>query len=133
LKSNSEFEVVALAALLAFIIRSVNAQKGTGRFRPVDLKPAFQSNKQLGDLAAALGLTLVVGATAAVGWKHFWKAVVKRFAVRGAAAATLTVADGPLPIGDLMAAGLTLWTVIDVVRLSDQLWRDAAVIARQEA
>ena len=65
--------------------------------------------------------------------RNFWKAVVARFAVRGATAAGLAAADGPLPVGDLIALGLTLWTVIDIIRYSDQLWRDADRIARQGA
>jgi hypothetical protein len=136
LESNGIIELATLALLLRYIVRQINEQKGRGRFRPVDLEPALRQ-QQLGDLAKALGLTVataaVAGAAAKVSWNHFWKAVVKRFAVRGAAAATLAAVDGPLPVGDLIAAGLGLWTIVDVIRLSDQLWRDAEVIARQGA
>ncbi|APZ94607.1 hypothetical protein [Fuerstiella marisgermanici] len=133
LESEGTLELATLAVLLAYIVREINKQKGTGGFRPVDLAPAFQSNRQLVDVAKALGITLAVAAAATVGWKYFWKAVAKRFAARGAAAALMSAADGPLPVGELLSAGLAIWTVIDIIRLSDELWRDAAIIARQEA
>lgn len=133
LESQDAIELATLIILLRYIVREMNKQRGSGRFRPVDLAPVFRDNQQLTDLARTLGLTLVVTATAAVGWRHFWKAVAARFAVRGAAAAVLAGADGPLPVGDLFAAGLAVWTVVDIIRLSDELWRDAADIARREA
>lgn len=132
LDSEGVLELATLALLLRLIVREVNKQKGRGRFVPVDLAPAFQGNQQLEGLARTLGISLAATA-AAVGWKYFWKAVVARFALRGATAATLAAADGPLPIGDLVAAGLAIWTIVDVIRLSDELWRDAAAIARREA
>jgi len=135
LDSEGTIELATLAVLLRYIVREVNRQRGSGRFEPVDLEPAFR-NGTLGDLARTLGLTLAAGgagAAVAVGWRHFWKAVVKRFAIRGAAAATLAAADGPLPIGDLVAAGLAVWTIVDIIRLSPELWREAGVIARQGA
>ena len=132
LESEGVLELATLALLLRYIVRAMNQQKGSGRFRPIDLAPAFRSNQELADLARTLGITFTVAAAGAVGWKYFWKAVAKRFAVRGAAAGTLAAADGPLPVGDLVAAGLAIWTVVDIVRLSDELWRDAAEIARQE-
>lgn len=85
-------------------------------------------------MATTLGLVMAVGAgvAAAVTWRHFWRAVIVRFAVRGAAALGLAAVDGPLPVGDLIAAGLAVWTIVDIIRLSDELWRDASVIAQQE-
>lgn len=136
LRSEGVMELATLAVLLRYIVRQMNNQRNTGHFRPVDMEPVFRSSQQLSDLAQRLGLVLTATAGAAavaVGWKHFWKAVVARFAVRGAAAAALTAVDGPLPIGDLVAAGLALWTVVDIVRLSDELWGDAREIARREA
>lgn len=133
LESEGVLELATLAVLLRYIVRAMNRQKGSGRFRPIDLAPAFRSNQQLADLARTLGLTLAVATAGAVGWKYFWKAVAKRFAVRGVAAGVLAAADGPLPIGDLVAAGLALWTVVDIIRLSDELWREASEIARREA
>jgi len=59
--------------------------------------------------------------------------VVKRFALRGALAATLAAVDGPLPVGDLIAVGLSIWTIVDIIRLSDQLWKDALEISREGA
>jgi hypothetical protein len=133
LESDGALELATLAALLAYVVREMNRQRGRSDFRPVDLQPAFRDNQQLADLARTLGLTMVVAVAARVGWRHFWKAVVARFAIRGAAAAALAVADGPLPVGDLVAAGLAVWTVVDIIRLSDELWRDAAVIAQRGA
>jgi hypothetical protein len=136
LKSQGVLELVTILALLRFVVREMNKQRGRGRFKPIDLAPAFRQHKELSDLARALGLTMtVVAATAvaAVGWKFFWKAVVKRFAVREATAAALAVATGPIPIGDLIALGLTIWTIVDIIRLSDALWLDAQAIARQQA
>lgn len=136
LETDGELELATLAVLLAYIVRQMNQQRGSGRFRPIDLQPAFQNNQQLTDLARTLGLTFAAAATAgviAVGWRHFWKAVIARFALRGAVALGLAAVDGPLPIGDLVAVGLTIWTVVDIVRLSDELWRDAGQIAREEA
>ena len=136
LESNGAIELATLAVLLRYIVREINKQRGQGKFHPVDLAPAFRENQQLGDLAKALGLTLATTAAAgvaAVGWKFFWKAVAKRFAVRGATAAVLAAADGPLPIGDLVAAGMAIWTVVDIIRLSDELWRDAGTIAQSGA
>lgn len=132
-KSNGAIELATLAVLLQYLVRRLNQQRGRGTFRPEDLAPAFRSNQQLTELARTLGLAATGVAVAAVGWRHFWKAVAKRFAVRGAAAAAMTAADGPLPVGDLLAAGLAIWTVIDIIRLSDELWRDAAIISRQGA
>ncbi|MFO0820010.1 MAG: hypothetical protein U1A77_18820 [Pirellulales bacterium] len=126
-------EVAALALLLRYVVREMNKLKGMRGFQPIDLAPLFA--RELWDLARGLGLVGVgVGAGVAlgrrVGWRYFWKAVVKRFAVRGTAAAALSAADGPLPVGELISLGIAVWTVIDIVRLHDELWRDAEGIAR---
>lgn len=47
-------------------------------------------------------------------WRLFWQKVVKRLGIRGSVAAALVVADGPLPAGDLIALGLSLWTLYDI-------------------
>ena len=65
-------------------------------------------------------------AVASVPWSLFWRQVIKRFAIRGAAAIGLTVIDGPLPIGDLIALGLTIWTIYEIISLWDVLWAAAA-------
>ncbi|GEM_PF-2474867 len=127
LDSDGVIEAATLAVLLRYLVQQNNAQKGSGRFRPIDLAPAFGRNQPLEALARTLGIVVAAGG-AAVGWEYFWRAVVARFALRGAAAATLAAADGPLPVGDLIALGLTLWTVVDIIRLSDELWQDAAQI-----
>lgn len=133
LESECLLEMAVVALLLRLVVGQVNGQRGTGKFRPVELLPLLQS-LQLGDLARALGYSAagVTGVVAArATWRHFWGAVMARFAVRGAAAATLSLADGPLPVGDLLAVGMTLVTVIDIVRFSDDLWREAENMARR--
>ena len=128
LTSNGLIELATLALLLRYVVRELNKQRKSPTFRPVDLEPLFARDQQLADLARNLGIAVAAGTAAtagAVGWRYFWKAVAKRFAVRGAAAGALAAADGPLPVGDLLAAGLAIWTSVDIVRLSDELWRDA--------
>lgn len=134
--ANGVLEVATLAALLRLVVQEMNRQRGRGRFRPVDLEPVFQRQRNLDDLARLLGLTAVTTGTALVAratWRHFWTAVARRFAVRGATAAALSLADGPLPFGEMVSAGLAIWTIIDIIRLSNELWRDADRIAREEA
>jgi hypothetical protein len=80
LDSEGAIELATLILILRYIVREMNKQKGRGRFQPVDLAPLFRENQQLVDLARALGVTLLVTATAAVGWRYFWKAVAVRFA-----------------------------------------------------
>lgn len=132
LESDKDLTVEVIAALLAMIVRLLNQQRTRRSFRPVDLQPVFASTPELKELAISLGLVFVTAAAATVGWKYFWKAVGKRFAARGATAAMLSAADGPLPVGELLAAGMGIWTVIDIIRLSDELWRDAGMIKLQE-
>jgi hypothetical protein len=131
LESNVNLEPVVLAALFAFLVRKLNQTKGGRSFRPIDLETAFASEGQLAALAKALQFA-AIGAVAAVSWRFFWKAVVKRFAVRGALALTLAGIDGPLPVGDLVAAGMSILMIIDVIRFHDELWADARRIASEE-
>lgn len=136
IETNGIVELSALLILLKFIIRMINQDRHRYQngFRPIDLAPVFQSEKNLVDLAAKLGV-LTAGSAIIIRakWKHFWQAVIKRFALRGAAALGLTAADGPLPVGDLIALGLTIWMIIDIISLYDVLWRDAERIAAQTA
>jgi hypothetical protein len=62
-------------------------------------------------------------------WKKFWQAVIVRFGLRGAIAAALSAADGPLPIGEIISLGLALWTAYEIV----QLWDTLSQQAEQEA
>lgn len=132
LDSDAVIDLVILAAILRYVIKKMNEQARGRSFRPIDLQPAFAREGELSALALTLGLVMATGA-AVVGWKFFWKAAAKRFAARGATAALLAAADGPLPVGDLMAAGMALWTVIDIIRFSNELWAEAARLANQEA
>lgn len=131
LESDKDLDLEVLAALLRYVIQQMNKQAKQKTFTPVDLEPAFAREGQLTAFATALGLTAMT-VVAAVGWKYFWKAVIKRFAIRGAIAATLAAADGPLPVGDLIAVGMAIWTIIDVIRFSSALWDEAARIKAQE-
>ena len=131
-ESEVELELVIVLSLLGYIVRHFNSQKNRTTYHPLDLRPVFNI-LNLEDLAKSLGITMVGAGAAAVGWKYFWKACIKRFALRGSAALTLSAADGPLPVGELLSIGLALWTVIDIVRLSDELWKDAAKIAQKGA
>ncbi|MEZ5198026.1 MAG: hypothetical protein R2764_17055 [Bacteroidales bacterium] len=131
-KSDKIIDLSVLLVLLRIIVNEINKQKGRNRFRPIDLKPVFKSQKQLVDLARLFGMTLATTTAATVGWKFFWKAVVRRFALRGSIAGALAAIDGPLPVGDLIAIGLSLWIIIDVIKLSDELWKDAAKIAKTQ-
>jgi hypothetical protein len=62
-------------------------------------------------------------------WREFWKRVAAWLAKRGLAAAALAAADGPLPIGDLIAIGLTIWTIWELIELWDVFWQDAVLAA----
>lgn len=65
-------------------------------------------------------------------WRKFWQAVVRRFAVRGAVAAVLSAADGPLPIGEIISLGLAVWTVWEIVQIWDELTAEAEREAARE-
>jgi hypothetical protein len=65
-------------------------------------------------------------------WRRFWQVVIQRFALRGAAAAGLSVADGPFPVGDLIALGIAIWTLWDLFRLWDELWNQVPTEPQQE-
>lgn len=129
LECNGILQWATLAAILRYIIGEIIKQQGQPIFRPIDLVPAFARAGHLAALATALGLTMV--AANSVPWRYFWRAVARRFAARGALAALLSGADGPLPFGELAAAGMAIWTVIDVIRLSDSLWMEASELQRQ--
>jgi len=86
----------------------------------VKLEAARQSEKT--------GLKVVLKA----GWRQFWKVVIKRFAVRGATAVALAALDAWLPIGDLIAIGLLIWTIWDIINLWDAIWQEAEILFEQE-
>lgn len=67
------------------------------------------------------------------GWRYFWRAVIRRFSLRAATAAALSLADGPLPIGDLIAIGLALWMIWEMVQLWEVLWEEAHRLERETA
>lgn len=121
-------DVVALSALLALVVKEMN--KSSNSISALDLQPIF-ARKELLELARNLGIAATGITLATVGWRFFWKAVIKRFAARGSTAAFLSALDGPAPVGELLAVGLGIWTIVDIVRFSDEIWREAENIARQ--
>jgi hypothetical protein len=89
------------------------------------------------EVSVAVGVagatTMTVAAARKVAWKHFWQAVIRRFALRGAVAAGLSAADGPLPFGELISVGMAAATAIEIIVIWDDLWRQAEGIAAEEA
>ncbi len=65
-------------------------------------------------------------------WRKFWQVVEKKFGVKIAAAVTAAIADGPLPIGDLISIGLTIWMIWDLIQLWDMLWEETIKELEQE-
>lgn len=57
-------------------------------------------------------------------WQVFWRIIIKRFALRGTVAAVLAASDGPLPIGDLLSIGLTLYTIAEIVYYWNEIWME---------
>lgn len=82
-----------------------------------------------GVVATATAATVIIRRAA---WRHFWRVVIRTFAIRGAAAATLSLADGPLPFGELLSLGLALFTVVQIVNDWNELWQRAEDIAQSE-
>lgn len=73
--------------------------------------------------------TLVLEPPAELVWREFWKRVVAWLAKRGIVVAGLAAADGPLPIGDLIALGLTIWLIWELIEIWDILWQEALLAA----
>ncbi|BAZ31579.1 hypothetical protein NIES4074_40520 [Cylindrospermum sp. NIES-4074] len=65
-------------------------------------------------------------------WQRFWQLVGKRFGVRITTAGAAAIADGPLPIGDLISAGLALWMLWDLVGNWDTYWQQTVEEVEQE-
>jgi hypothetical protein len=55
-------------------------------------------------------------------WRLFWSRIVAKLGIRGSIAAALVMADGPIPLGDLLALGLTIWTIYDMVIIFNDVW-----------
>lgn len=62
-------------------------------------------------------------------WREFWKRVGAWLAKRGIAAGAIALADGPLPIGDLIAIGIGVWTLIELLDVLALLWEEAVLAA----
>ena len=88
------------------------------------------------ELATGGAVVVGTGVAAVAGralWRHFWRVVGQRFALRGAIALGLAAADGPLPFGELIDLGIGLFTVIEICVVWDDLWREADALAAQGA
>lgn len=84
-------------------------------------------------IAVGVGAAAVAAIAGRALWRHFWRAVIIRFGVRAAAAAALSLADGPLPFGELVSLGIGLVTVVQIIDDWNQLWSDADRIAAEGA
>ncbi len=73
--------------------------------------------------------TLVCEPPAELVWREFWKRVQAWLAKRGVVVAGLAAVDGPLPIGDLIAFGLTIWLIWELVDIWGVLWEEALAAA----
>ncbi len=102
-----------------------NAAKTTNKVKN------FVNNTDFISMQTALPGTLPAPAIR-IPWRFFWRAVIKRFAIRGAVAAGLAAIDGPLPIGDLIALGLAVWIIYDIIVLWSELWEAAKRISLKE-
>ncbi len=76
-------------------------------------------------VAVGVGAATVAAVAGRALWRHFWRVVIQRFAIRGAIALGLSAADGPLPFGELISLGIAAVTVIQIISDWDDLWREA--------
>lgn len=115
------------------------AVRGNGQPVPVAV-PATRRDSAREQLAReaqerGVAITVAAGGAAIAGralWKHFWRAVTIRFAIRGAAAGALSVVDGPLPFGELVSVGLAVATIVQIGTEWSELWRQADQLAADE-
>lgn len=124
------------AGLLAYSLRTSGqpvpvpvpqVRRDTERER---LRVSVPSPVAVGAGAVAVGVAAVAGRAL---WPHFWRVVATRFALRGALAAALSAADGPLPFGELISLGMAIVTVVQIVNDWNDIWRDADRLAAGEA
>lgn len=132
IEGNKLKELDSTMVLLNYIIKKIAAQKNSKTFVPVNLTHALSSEGDFSSFSKKLGIAFSSGLGATVGWKYFWKAVVKRYALRGTVAAGLSAADGPLPLGEILALGMGVFTMLDIILSSDQLWNEATKIRNDE-
>jgi hypothetical protein len=92
-----------------------------------------ESSRELIPAAAVAAGTAVAVVAGRALWRHFWRAVAERFALRGAIAVGLAAADGPLPFGELIDLGIAVATAIEICVVWNDLWREADRIAAQGA
>lgn len=107
---------------------------------PVPQPQRDAEQQRLREAAARRALPIAVAGTAVVAtvagralWRHFWRVVVQRFAIRGAAALALSAADGPLPFGELISLGMAIVTIGQIAYEWNDLWSRADQIAAEAA
>ena len=105
---------------------------------PVPQTRRDEESVRLREQARRRGIAVGVGgvAVAVAGralWRHFWRVVIQRFAIRGAIAAALSAADGPLPFGELISLGMALVTAIQIIDDWNEIWREADQVAAEGA
>lgn len=62
-------------------------------------------------------------------WPEFWALVAEWLAKQGIRIGGIALLDGPLPIGDLIALGLSICLIWALIQIWDQLWEQAALIS----
>lgn len=92
-----------------------------------------EANTRAIPVAVGIGATAVVAVAGRALWRHFWRAVIQRFAIRGAIALGLSAADGPLLFGELVSLGLAVVTIIQIIQDWNDLWREADRISASES
>jgi hypothetical protein len=105
-------------------------QQGGGIEFPVQRQPELMASTQLPALPSFIPASVLrrIGSRVSqkVLWQTFWKVVIKRFGIRGTAAAAISLADGPLPVGELISIGIAIATLWDLFRLWNELWEQTA-------
>ncbi len=111
-------------------------QQGGGIEFPVQRQPELMASTQLPALPSFIPASVLrqIGSRVSqkVLWQTFWKVVIKRFGIRGTAAAAISLADGPLPVGELISIGIAIATLWDLFRLWNALWEQTAEVVTKK-
>lgn len=129
---SNAISAVAAAAILALVVKEIKLVSSFSSLQPINLHALIAKGGELSKFAQRLGLAMNIAPAERVGWKYFWRAVVKRFALRGAAAITLAETPTPMFVSQLMSIGLSIWMIIDIIQLSPELWQEAEKISKEK-
>jgi hypothetical protein len=126
-----------MPGLLAYAVQ--NVQVPVRRRVEVDerqlQRERLQRDLRARDVLVPVGAAVATATAVIAGralWRHFWKAVIARFALRAAIALGLSAADGPLPVGELISLGLAIVTIVQIGVEWNELWQRADQIAANE-